>query len=560
MPRLRPKKRRLHSEIQPDEIFIDVANPAELDVDRFEGRIERPIGRRSLFLVAAIAAMFVVLYTGRAFDLQFIHGSAYAKQAAENKLAEQVIFADRGLIVDRMGRELASNDRATVTDDFAKRVYATTTGIAHVVGYTKAPAKDTSGIYYRNSYIGIDGIEQIFNEQLSGKNGLRLAETDARGAVVSESIERVPEPGAKITLSIDAEVTHGLYSAIVERAEASGFQGGAGVIMDIKTGEILALTSFPEYSPNLLSGGTQDALSVLLNDKRQPFLDRAVNGLYAPGSIVKPIISIAALAEGVIDEHTKILSTGSISVPNPYDKTKPSIFKDWKAHGWVDMRQAIAVSSDVYFYAVGGGFQNQKGLGIDNIDKYLRLFGYGVPISLAGLGGPAGTIPTPAWKEKNFPGDAWRLGNTYHTAIGQYGVQVTPLQVVRSVAAIANSGIMLNPTLIASSTTSIASTIVLPEHYFDVAREGMRLSVTEGIAGAVLLPYVEVAAKTGTAQVGVRNEYINSWMTGFFPYKNPRYAFAVVLEKGPSTTTVGASAALGAFFTWMQANAPEYLK
>ncbi len=560
MPRFRPTRRRHQLEIQPDEIFIDAANPAALDVDRFEGRIEKAIGRRSLFFVIGIATLFMVLYIGRAWNLQFINGTAYATQAAENKLAEQSIFADRGLIVDRLGRELASNDRTQVTDDFAARVYTPYVGLSHVVGYTKAPAKDSSGNYYRSSYVGVDGVEEMYNTELSGTNGMRLTETDARGKVVSESTQREPEPGAKITLSLDAQVTEGLYNAIVHRAEDSKFQGGAGVIMDIKTGEILALTSYPEYSATTLLSGNQEELSSLLNDTRQPFLDRAISGLYAPGSIVKPFVALAALAEGVIDENTQILSTGQISIPNAYDKTKPTIFKDWKAHGLVDMRHAIAVSSDVYFYEVGGGFQNQKGLGIEKLDKYLKLFGFGTPAGLSRAEEPAGTIPTPAWKEQNFPGDPWRIGDTYHTAIGQYGVQVTPLQAVRAVAALANSGTLLNPTLIASSTPSIASKISLPEHDFDVVREGMRLGVTDGIAQAMNLPYVHVAAKTGTAQVGVHNEYINSWVVGFFPYENPKYAFAVVLEKGPSNTTVGAAPAVGQFFIWLNENAPQYLK
>ncbi len=559
MLRLRRKSRRLRSEIQPDEIFIDAENPASLDMDRFEGRIERPLGRRSVFIVGTIATLFLVLFVGRAFDLQFINGTAYATQAANNKLSEQVLFADRGIIVDRNGIELATNNRLSVTDDFADRVYASTTGLAHVIGYTKPPAKDSSGFYYRNSYIGIDGIEQIYNTDLSGTNGLRLAETDARGKVISQSTERVPETGKKITLSIDARVTEGLYSAIVHRAEESQFQGGAGVIMDIETGEIIALTSYPEYSPQALSSGNQEALKSLLADKRQPFLDRATSGLYAPGSIVKPIVGLAALTEGVIDEKTKILSTGSISVVNPYDPDHPSVFKDWRPQGFVDMRDAIAVSSDVYFYEVGGGYKNQKGIGIDKLDQYFRMFGFGSPTGIAGLTEPSGTIPTPAWKAANFNGDPWRLGDTYHTAIGQYGVQVTPLQAVRAIAAIANGGTLLTPTLIASSTPT-KKTFSLPEANYTVVREGMRQGVTSGIAQAVNFPYVHIAAKTGTAQVGAHNEYINSWMVGFFPYEHPRYAYAVVFEKGPNTTTVGAAHALGEFFAWMHENAPEYLQ
>jgi penicillin-binding protein 2 len=270
-------------------------------------------------------------------------------------------------------------------------------------------------------------------------------------------------------------------------------------------------------------------------------------------------MGIAALSEGVIDEHKQILSTGSISVPNPYDPAHPSIFKDWRVNGWVDVRQAIAVSSDVYFYEVGGGYQDQKGIGIDNIDNYLRLFGFGAPTGLAGFDEPSGTIPTPAWKLATFNGDPWRLGDTYHTAIGQYGVQVTPLQAARAVAALANDGTLLTPTLLASSTPQ-ATHIDLPQHYFEVVKEGMRLGVTQGIAGAVNVPFVEVAAKTGTAQVGVHNEYLNSWMVGFFPYEHPRYAYAVVLEKGPAGTLVGASAAMSDFLSWMQAHAPQYLQ
>ncbi|MES2006709.1 MAG: penicillin-binding transpeptidase domain-containing protein [Patescibacteria group bacterium] len=560
MPRFRRQRKKIRSEIQPDEIFIDSANVAELDVERFEGRIERPLGSRTFLFVLCLASLFVVFYMGRALDLQLIHGVAYAKQAAENKLAEQVVFADRGIIADRMGRELAGNARASVEDDFASRVYAPYVGLGHVIGYTKAPAKDSSGFYFRDSYIGIDGIEQIFNKELSGTNGLRLTETDARGKVVSESTQRVPEPGKKITLSVDAEITQGLHDAIVHRAEESGFQGGAGVIMDVETGEIIALTSYPEFSPQALSSGDQAALEFLLTDKRQPFLDRAVNGLYAPGSIVKPIVGLAALTEGVIDQHKEILSTGSISVPNPYNPSKPSIFKDWKAHGLVDLRRAIAVSSDVYFYEVGGGYQTQKGIGIEKLDYYFRLFGFGSPTGLMDIDEPSGTIPTPEWKLKTFNGDPWRLGDTYNTAIGQYGMQMTPMQAVRAAAAIANGGSLLTPTLLASSTPKVEKHIDLPQENFQIVREGMRMGVTDGIAQAMKLPYVEVAAKTGTAQVGAHNEYINSWVIGFFPASKPKYAFAMVLEKGPAHTTVGAAPAMGQFFIWLNQNQPQFLK
>jgi penicillin-binding protein 2 len=432
--------------------------------------------------------------------------------------------------------------------------------VATVIGYAKPPAKDSSGVYYRESFMGVYGAERAFDTELTGSNGEELTQTDAHGAVVAQSITQPQEPGEELRLSIDARVTSGLYQAIATRAESSGFKGGAGVVMDVKTGEILALTSYPEFPQNALESGDAAVLQSLNRAPGQPFLNRATSGLYAPGSIVKPVVAAAVLTEGIIDENKKILSTGSISLPNPYDKTRPSIFRDWKAHGWVDVRDAIAVSSDVYFYEVGGGFQGQPGLGIEKLDKYFRLFGFAQDTGLEGFPEQSGNIPTVAWKAKTFPDDpTWRVGDTYHTAIGQYGMQVTPLQAARAAAALANNGILTTPTLLASTTGSRVN-IPVSAHSLAVVREGMRQGVTSGIAGAVKYDFVHVAAKTGTAQVGVHNEYVNSWMIGFFPYEHPRYAFAIVLERGPSGVLMGAPAVSGAFISWLHANTPEYLQ
>ncbi|HEX2614112.1 MAG TPA: penicillin-binding transpeptidase domain-containing protein, partial [Nitrososphaera sp.] len=184
----------------------------------------------------------------------------------------------------------------------------------------------------------------------------------------------------------------------------------------------------------------------------------------------------------------------------------------------------------------------------------------GSPTGIFGMSEPAGTIPTPEWKAKNFNGDPWRVGDTYNTSIGQYGVQVTPLQAVRAIATIANGGSLLTPTLLASSSPHVATTINFPEHYFDVVREGMHMSVEQGTAIAVNLPFIEIGGKTGTAQTGVHNEFINSWTVGFFPYDNPKYAYAVVLERGPANATVGATPAMSQFFWWLNEHAPQYLK
>lgn len=553
-------RRRSNKEIDPDEILIDSANSGGFDLDRFEGRIERPLSRRSFVLAGGVLFLLSLGLLSRALDLQVMNGVAYAKQAKENQLEQRVIFADRGLIEDRTGAPLAWNERANIEDDFAARMYAAYRGLAHVVGYVKPPAKDSSGFYYRNAFVGVDGAEMAYDGLLKGENGIALTETDARGRVVSEAKVKPPVSGEKLTLSIDAKVNQGLFDQLADRARASHAQGAAGVIMDVRTGELLALTSYPEYSPQMMTVGDKAAIQSYNADRQRPFLNRATDGLYAPGSIVKPMMAAAAINEGIIDEFKQILSTGKLVLPNPYNPDQPSIFKDWRVNGWTDAREAIAVSSDIYFYEVGGGFEGQPGLGISRIDEYLRKFGLGHNPGLEGFSEVDGTIPTPEWKAENFPNDpTWRIGDTYHTAIGQYGTLVTPLQAVRMTAAIANGGTLLTPSLFASTTPQGVKLDISP-HALEVAREGMRQGVTTGIATAVNFPFVKVAAKTGTAQVGMRNENQNAWMVGFWPYEDPKYAYAVVLEKMPAGTPIGGSSVMNLFFTFMEANEPRYLE
>ncbi|MBP7770866.1 MAG: hypothetical protein KA066_03095, partial [Candidatus Pacebacteria bacterium] len=431
----------------------------------------------------------------------------------------------------------------------------------HAVGYTKAPAKDSSGNYFRTTFEGLDGAERAYDARLGGQNGVELTETDALGRVVSQATTRAPVAGETLRLSLDANVTQGLYDVLAKNASAAGFQGAAGIVMDVRSGELLAFTSYPEYSQNAMVEGDRELLAQYNQDKRQPFLDRATDGLYAPGSIIKPIMAAGALTDGIIDEYKQIESTGRLVVPNVYDPENPTIFKDWRVNGWTDARRAIAVSSDVYFYTIGGGHKDQKGMGIANIDKWLQAFGYGQDAGLEGFSSKTGTIPTIEWKAKTFPQDpTWRLGNTYHTAIGQFGTQVTPLQAVRTAAALANGGTLLTPTLIASSTPQ-GSKIDIDPHALQVAREGMRMAVQEGgTATGANVPYVQVAAKSGTAQVGMKNEHVNAWLIGFWPYENPKYAFALLLDRAPAGTATGGNIIISQFLSWMHATAPEYLE
>jgi penicillin-binding protein 2 len=545
-------------EIAPDEVMLDSSNLPNFDTDQFEGRLESPISRTTLFSISAVMTLIFLLFLFQAGKMQIVRGEEYLNRSEKNILRPVPLFAGRGIISDRNGDELVWNTPSET--DVAHRTYATSTGLAHVLGYVQYPSKDKNGIYYQEDFEGVSGIEKFFNASLQGENGSRLIEVDARGTIISQNTIRSPRQGENLTLSIDGRVQTALYKNIQTIAGQVGFAGGAGVIMDVHTGEVIALTSYPEYSPQIMSDKTDSpTIKALLTDSRLPFLNRATDGLYTPGSIVKPFMAIAALNEDVIRADTVIVTTGSISIPNPYDDTKSTIFRDWKNHGPVNMRQALSVSSDVYFYAVGGGYKDQKGLGIVTIDKYLQLFGFGMSSPGSFLIPKTGTIPTPEWKKKTFDED-WYLGNTYHTSIGQYGFQVTPVQIVRSIAAIANGGTLLNPTIIKGDPLDIASTIDIPEKYFKVIREGMRLSVTEGTSKALNVPYVEVAGKSGTAELGVAKDKVNSWITGYFPYDNPKYAFVVMLEKGSVHNLIGAAAAMKAQLEWMNENTPEYFK
>jgi len=566
---MRWRKKKIIHEIAPDEIFLDSSNLPEYDAKQFEGRVARPVGARSILTVSVVFLCVVGLFSYRAYSLEVLQGVRFADISQNNTLEKNLIFATRGLIYDRNGTKLAWNiaqDTATSTDGsmYALRQYAAMPGLAHLLGFLQYPKADAKGEWWREDYSGVSGLELSYNTQLSGTNGYTMVERDAHGAVQRENIIVPPQNGADLTLSIDADVQSKLFMLLSQHAYDEGFVGGAAVIMDVRTGQVLALTSFPEYDNQAFTNGDSAAVAAANTDPAKPLLDRAIAGLYAPGSIVKPMVAVAALDQRIISPDKQIDSIGYISVPNPYDPAHPSLFHDWTVHGWIDMRTAIAVSSDEYFYTVGGGYGGQQGLGIANIDKYAALFGFGTTTGIDLQGEQAGVVPSPAWKALAFPQDpAWVLGDTYHSAIGQYGWQVTPIEAVRYIAAVANGGKLLTPQLIASSTPQFTQ-LPIPDSELQIIREGMRLGVTSDRSDAIEkffdLSGIEIAGKTGTAQIGTHNQWINSWAVGFWPASDPHYAYAVVLEKAPAGTNSGAAPGLLPFFEWLIANKPQYLQ
>ncbi|MBY0376659.1 hypothetical protein K2P96_01670, partial [Patescibacteria group bacterium] len=351
--------------VEPDEIFLDSKNIQNFDTQQFEGRIEKPITKRTVIALGALFIFFTFLFATRLGYLQISKGQDYLDRSENNILDKDVIFADRGIIYDRNKVELAWNKKDD-TLNFPIRAYLSP-GFSHVVGYVSYPSQDKSGRFWQSDFIGKDGLEKQYNTKITGINGSKIVETDAFKKTHSENVVNAPIRGTDLVTTIDSRVQEELFNQIKNAAENFSFSGGAGVIMDAHTGEIITSTSYPEYNSATLSFGKDSAtIRDYFTDKRKVFLDRTISGLYTPGSIVKPFVALGALAENIIDPYKKILSTGSISIPNPYDKTKETVFKDWRANGWTDMREALAVSSDVYFYSVGGGYKDQKGLGILN--------------------------------------------------------------------------------------------------------------------------------------------------------------------------------------------------
>jgi penicillin-binding protein 2 len=548
-------KKKKNPEIYPDEIFMDSKNIPEFDTQQFEGRLEKPISRKTFRLFYAFLGLVAIFFLGKIFYLQIIQGKAFAERAEKNKLKQEIILPPRAVIGDRNEVKLAWNEGEL-------RNYINLPGFSHLLGYLGLPSKndlEKGGDILMNVMIGKDGIERKYEDFLKGARGIKLVEIDSQYNITSESVQNLPVSSENLNLAIDFRIQSQFFKIMDATAKEHDFQGGAGIILDANSGEVLSMVNWPEYNSKDIENS--------LNDKNNPFLNRAISGFYAPGSIIKPIIALAALNEGTISPEKQIFSSGSISIPNPFFPDKKSVFYDWKAHGWVDMRKAIAVSSDVYFYEVGGGFEGQKGLGIKKIEEYAKKFGLGSKTGIDLSGEGEGTIPNPELKAKSNPEDPiWRIGDTYNASIGQGYFHITPIEVAIYAAALANSGKIIQPHLILNQGESLDSKdspwrdVGIPEKYFKIVKEGMRMSVTEGTASALNVSSVDIAAKTGTAEVGGAKKYVNSLVIGFFPYENPRYAFAVVMEKGPYHNTVGAPYVMRQLIDWLSIYTPEYLK
>ncbi len=528
-------KKKSKRNIELHETLVDYASDKYFSFDRAEGRLIRPISSASIIIIATIMISFIFILLGRVWYLQILEGERYRDISDNNSFSREIVFAKRGLIKDRNGVELAWN-KFNPEEVFEERAYIGE-GFSNLLGYVGYPKKDKTGNYFRNNIDGISGIENAFNSQLQGENGAIVIETDALGEKIAERFIESDKDGNDIVLSIDSDVQKFMYDAISFIAKERDFLGGTGAMMDIKTGELISLVSYPDYDSNAFVNGDIE-IEKYLQDKSGILVNRAVSGLYTPGSTIKPFFAIAAIEEEIVEPNRTIVSNGFITIRSPYDKSVEYVFKDWKAHGAINLYEAIAVSSNVYFYHVGGGFADVEGLGIDRIYRFARLFGLEQPTE-TGLGlEPEGIIPNPEWKENRF-GENWNIGDTYNTVIGQYGFQITPLQLLRGIASIANNGVMVSPHL-RLNESGYSRKLVASDESIDVAKRGMRLTVTDGTAKLLNIPELEIAAKTGTAQIGNKG-LINSLLVSFFPYSDPKYAFIIIMERGEVDAAIAAS-------------------
>lgn len=418
------------------------------------------------------------------------------------------------------------------------RNYQPIQGLSQIIGYvgkvTEAELKNNPS-YQMNELIGKDGIEKTYQYYLKGKDGINEIEVDSRGQGQRLLSSISPEPGSSLTLALNGDLESFMANTLSDALKSTDSTAGSVVAINPKTGGVLGMVSMPSFDNNLFANGlTKDDFQKLMDDPSKPLFNRSVSGTYPSGSVIKPFVAAAALQEGNITENTTITDTGEISVGN-------YVYPDWKAHGLVNVRKAIAESCDVFFYSLGGGWDKIKGLGVAKLDEYLTKFGFGKTLGIDIPGEAKGIVPSPEWKEK-VKNESWFLGDTYHMSIGQGDVLVTPLQMAVGIASVANGGELLKPylvekikgqdgTVIKQTEKTVLNKDVVSGDNMQIVREGMRQAVTSGSASLFNDMTVDVAAKTGTAQFGDKDK-THAWMVAFAPYNDPQIALAVIIEGG----------------------------
>ena len=603
------KTSRRHLELE--EVFLDARRDQRQ-------KVEEPIKKRNLILFYFLIVFFLFVFVAEAGWLQLFNGTFYGAQAEKNRIRSIPIFAPRGIIYDRNGKQLVYNvpvfnlvatpaylpkdakerqsiifkvakilgedekkfneiiakcdlfsfepvllaediDREKVLlwdaagQDFPginleknlRREYVDGLYFSHILGYVGRMDKNDrqkNPDYFLTETLGKSGLELQYQDILRTLPGRREVEVNAKGEIKKIGIISESTDIKSLILSVDAGLQVKLAEEIKGALKKTGGTKAAAVALDPRDGKILALLSFPSFDNNVLAKGmSQEEYNQSFNNDGQPFFNRAVSGQYPPGSTIKPFFGAAALEEKIIKPNTVINDSGALSIPNPYNPDIVYNFPDWKTHGPVNIYSAIAESCDIYFYTIGGGYGDFKGLGIDRLEKYLKLFGFGKETGIDLPNEKTGFVPSAQWK-KDVKKEDWYIGDTYHLSIGQGDLTVTPLQLADLTAAIANNGTIWQPQIVDKVIDSKKNTIkeiepigqkisFISEENFGIIREAMRQTILSGSAQYLKDLSVEAAGKTGTAQTSIGKPN-NSWFTAFAPYKNPEIVLVILIEGG----------------------------
>ena len=404
---------------------------------------------------------------------------------------------------------------------------------AHVIGYVgRAKNKKSSENpyhYYLPEMEGKTGIEKEFNSILTGTAGGKLIRVDASGFKHTDKFEKDPIPGSDIRLTIDSRI-----QKLAEHA-LCGVRG-ACVIVDPRNGDVLALANSPSFDLSRFTPTIPTKYWHKLNDdKRLPLFNRAISGAYAPGSIFKPLVAIAALEGKSIKPYTEYNCPG-------YFELGKSRFHCWKhsGHGTIDVRKALEQSCNVYFFNVG------QACGYERIYHMAAAVGLGYKTGISLPAESRGLLPNNGWKKEHYH-DSWRAGDTCNLSIGQGFLAVTPIQMAMYTATIANSGTLYYPRLLLAQGSDIDKKNITPGKIMnklnwsmltlETVRGGMFdvVNAPTGSGRRAAISEMMMAGKTGTAEVGPRyHRRKNTWMILFAPYTNPRYSIAMIVEDGIS--------------------------
>ncbi len=473
------------------------------------------------------------------------------KNFPQNVLITANLDRDTALNIEEKTRQITGFS----IDINPAREYLDGGAYAHFLGYTgriSAEEWRDNPAYQPTDYIGKTGLEQAYESDLKGRDGKQQLEVDVQGRPIRELASTPAKSGNSLVLAVDNGLEQKMFQELKAGVERAGAKRGTAIAMEPNTGQILGAVNWPSYDNNLFAKGISNSeYQKLLNDPGNPLFNKAVGGRYPIGSTIKPFISLAALEEQVITASTTIEDRGLIEVKNKYNPSVVYTFRGWESKGLgvVNVLRAIEQSSDVFYYIVGGGFENFRGLGVDRLLSWYKKFGFGAKTGIDLKNESPGYLPNPTDK-KAQTGEAWYVGDTYNISIGQGNLQATPLQLVTATAAVANGGTLYKPRLAKEVINNKGEVVreIKPEvalaNFLNPAnvalvQQGMKQVVLQGTACCRMKAEVPVAVagKTGTAETssaGLDGKNArtkpHAWFTAYAPADKPQIAMVVLVE------------------------------